>query len=223
MVQHIQISIRVNMHWNQHRNKRSGCLHSSGDRSSPRFRRLPSGAEPSRGVFRFLPRYLKVFQGTDGGFSLLEMLTVFAIVGIIAAIAVPGWASFRNTRRLNTAQDQIYQALRQAQFEAKRRGVRWQISVQNRDEQAQWAIYPVNASPLEAAWTDLPPGIQIDTSRTTVRRSRGIYEVQFNHKGHVNGQLGRITLVGIERSRTRRSVVVSTLIGAMRKANNNVR
>lgn len=156
----------------------------------------------------------------DSGFSMLEVIVVMAIVGIIAAIAAPSWVSFSTTWKLNAAQDEVYQALRQAQAEAKRRGIGWQVSFQNVDGQAQYASHPVTTAPFLAAWSTLPESVQLDPDRTTVRLDNGVYEVQFNHKGHVNGQLGRVSLMGNESVPTRRSVLASTLIGALRKAKN---
>ncbi|MGB3495139.1 MAG: type II secretion system protein [Elainellaceae cyanobacterium] len=154
------------------------------------------------------------------GFSMLEMITVMAIAGIVLAIAAPGWISFHNTWQLNAAQDEVYQAFRQAQSEAKRRNLRWQVSFQNVDGQGQYALHPVTVPPMLATWSELPDGVQLDPRRTTLRPQNGVYKLQFNHQGHVNGQLGRVSLMGRERMQTRRSVLASTLIGAVRKANN---
>lgn len=151
---------------------------------------------------------------------MLEVITVMAIAGILLAIAAPAWISFHNTWQLNAAQDEVYQAFRQAQFEAKRRNLRWQISFQNVDGQGQYALHPVTLPPSLATWTDLPDGVHLDLRGTSLRRNNGVYMLQFNHQGHVNGQLGRVKLMGRERMRTRRSVLASTLIGAVRKANN---
>ncbi|NJO41735.1 MAG: prepilin-type N-terminal cleavage/methylation domain-containing protein [Cyanobacteria bacterium CRU_2_1] len=65
-------------------------------------------------LFRF-PR-----KHSTAGFTLVEMITVMVMIGILAAIAAPGWLRFMNTRRATEARDQILQALRQAQAEAIR-------------------------------------------------------------------------------------------------------
>ncbi len=160
-------------------------------------------------------------RSPTAGFSLLEILTVITIIGILMAIAAVGWVNFHNNRRLITAQDQVYHALRQAQLEAKRRHVNWQASFQNVDGQGQWAIHSTNTFPMDAVWAELPDGVQIDVAETTLRQTSGIYKVEFSPRGHVNGQLGRVTVrVGGE-SRLRRCIFVSTLLGALRKAREN--
>jgi hypothetical protein len=47
--------------------------------------------------------------------------------------------------------------------------------------------------------------------------------MQFNHYGEVNGQLGRITLSTIDQADTKRCVMISTLLGAMRKGEDHVK
>ncbi len=164
--------------------------------------------------------FRKVKASSVVGFSMLEVITVLAIAGILVAIAAPSWLSFHNTWQLNAAQDEVYQAFRQAQSEAKRRNIRWQVSFRNIEGQGQYALHPVTMPPALAAWSELPKGVQFDPRQTTLRPQNGVYRLQFNHQGHVNGQLGRVSLIGRQRMRTRRSVLASTLIGAVRKINN---
>lgn len=61
------------------------------------------------------------FYCSNQGFTLLEVLATVLIVGILSAIAIPSWFSFIQARRLNTAQDQVYRSIREAQSQAKKR------------------------------------------------------------------------------------------------------
>ncbi|NET49303.1 MAG: prepilin-type N-terminal cleavage/methylation domain-containing protein [Merismopedia sp. SIO2A8] len=52
--------------------------------------------------------------------TILEVIAVMAILGILAAIAAPGWTAFANRQRANRGTDQVLQAVRKAQADAKR-------------------------------------------------------------------------------------------------------
>ncbi|OLP16855.1 hypothetical protein BST81_19360 [Leptolyngbya sp. 'hensonii'] len=159
------------------------------------------------------------------GFSLLELLIVLFIMGVAATITVPPWLGFMNTQRLNASQDRIYWAMRIAQSNAMKDKITWQVSFRQVQDRLQWAIHPATSSKVSLAlleWQELSH-IRIDTRETTLDCSKkscqgieNIWRVQFNDKGNTNGQLGRITLASKQGGRTRRCIIVSTLIGNIR-------
>jgi prepilin-type N-terminal cleavage/methylation domain-containing protein len=53
------------------------------------------------------------------GFTLIEVLVVIIIIGILFAIAAPGWEAFLSRQRVNTAREQVLQIIRQAQSQAR--------------------------------------------------------------------------------------------------------
>ena len=161
------------------------------------------------------------YKGKRGlaGFTLLEILAVMVIVGVLMAIASITWLSFLNKWRLNAGQDQIYQIMRMAQSKAKNEKRRWQASFRNTQNQVQWAIHPTSVSISEPEWITMAGMVQIDPDETTLYQSGdNVYRLQFNHQGHINGRLGRLTIKGLNPHKARRCVFASTLIGTLRKA-----
>lgn len=151
------------------------------------------------------------------GFTLLETLVVIAITGILFAIAAASWGAFLNMHRLNTAQEQVFLAMRTAQTSAKHQHLPWQVDFREANQVLQWVIHPEGTTPPDSHWNSFDPNVQLD-SETTLRKTRGILRVEFNHVGRVNGSTGRITLSGKGGGRAKRCVYVSTLLGTLRKA-----
>jgi type II secretory pathway pseudopilin PulG len=152
------------------------------------------------------------------------------IVGVVSAIAAPGWLQFVNVQRLNTAQSQIYQAMLEAKSNALREKRTWQVSIRQENEQVQWAVHRVDTDfiPPGVQWHNLNQDIKVDMEKndqdvyeTTLdspghKTITGPWRVQFNYKGNTNGQLGQITLIPKDHSPVQRCVYVSTLIGTLR-------
>lgn len=151
-----------------------------------------------------------------GGFTLLEIIVVVLIIGILFAIIAPGWNGFLAAQRLSAAQDEIYLVLRDAQSIAKQNRIEWWVSFRESNGRVQWARTPASTTPAESEWKSLDRAVQLDTE--TSRRSNGaLFRAEFSHEGRVSGGLGRITLRTSLFARRQRCVMVSTLLGAIRK------
>ncbi len=153
----------------------------------------------------------------DAGFTTVELLIIAAIAGALGSIATSSWLSIVNTQRLNNANSQILQAMRSAQTKAKKNGMDWQFSIREQNDRVQWANHPASLNPTLAEWQNLDRNIQLDPE-TTLQESQGVRRVRFNHLGTVASRLGRATISSKDGDKTKRCVFVSTILGAMRTA-----
>jgi prepilin-type N-terminal cleavage/methylation domain-containing protein len=177
---------------------------------------------------------------TVAGFTLIEVLAVVVMVGVLAAIATPSWVAFNERQRLNAANNQILQALRQAQTTAKLRKETWQVSFrQTTGGLLQWAVHSFSATP---PWDSFPNNVLMEigtgSGKTTFSYSttNTAYQILFNYKGCpvsaasetcTNSSLSfsasysttnpppRIVLSNRNGGTTRRCVMVLTRLGAI--------
>ncbi len=154
------------------------------------------------------------------GFTLIENVVIIAIISIISAIAVQNWLVFIDNQRLKNAQDQILQAKREAQNKANRSNQIWQVSIKLVNDIVYWAVHPKSTDPQDANWQKLDENVDLDLNETTLKYTKGIWKVEFNHKGLTNGQLGRVTLNSRNNPSMKRCVFVSTLLGTIRTGQN---
>lgn len=143
----------------------------------------------------------KLPQST-AGFTLVELLVAIGLVGVIFAIAAPGWLGFVQQRRVNSANDSVLRALQEAQSKAKTQKLSYSVSLRIQNAVPQVAVYRDSPTPANNSWKPLgdqvsfkPGQIWIGTNATSSNiagttidssnliNSNGIKAVTFDNSG----------------------------------------
>jgi prepilin-type N-terminal cleavage/methylation domain-containing protein len=154
---------------------------------------------------------------SQGGFTLIELMVVVVMVSVLGAIATPGWFGYLNRRQVVSAQETIYQAIRQAQAKAQQNSDIWQFSIRERaDGLVEWSIHPRAVAPTlwESLSTD---SVRIDLDDTTLDSSGGIYYIRFDHKGNLASRTRTLAFSSRLSTKTKRCIIASTLLGELRQ------
>ncbi|MGF1933015.1 MAG: type II secretion system protein [Nostoc sp. ChiQUE02] len=153
----------------------------------------------------------------NSGFTLPEMLVVVVLIGILATLGIPNWLAFVETCRLNTAQSEVYYAIRQAQSQATKEKLTWQASFREQNGIVQWAVHPATVNASNANWNNLDANVRLD-AETTLQISNGVRQIKFNYKGNIVSLPRSITISSKYGGKVKRCVYISTILGAMRMA-----
>lgn len=179
-------------------------------------------------------------NNNNTGFSIIEVLVITVFASVTLAISIPNMTSFLYRQRLNTANREIYEAIRSTQTESLRRKESWQISFRQSNGYLEWAKHH-SAVPLsEVGWNQIDPDIQLDEANSIDWQGTNyilddntgefFWILRFDHNGHFldpdnrmsnpNFTRPKITLQLSNRVDTsnyaKRCVVIETIIGAMR-------
>lgn len=174
----------------------------------------------------------KIDQTFQGGFTLIEVLVVAVMIGILSAIAAPGWISFTNNQRVRTSQSQIYSSFRDVFSTAKTKKSNYIIYFRNFEGTGQYLIYPQTANLNSAtAWDSLPwislaSGVQIVTNTTpqpapvtSLFKVGGTEIVYLTAKFDGTSSLTDAYVKLTQNGSIKKCVVVSTLLGAVKTFN----
>lgn len=86
---------------------------------------------------------------SQSGFTLIEMLVLIVIIGVLFAIAAPGWLAFISRQRVKAVRDDALQAIRIAQSEARKtrspRIVQFNYATGSANDPARVVVGPVGA------------------------------------------------------------------------------
>ncbi|MBR8837863.1 MAG: prepilin-type N-terminal cleavage/methylation domain-containing protein [Stigonema ocellatum SAG 48.90 = DSM 106950] len=156
---------------------------------------------------------------SETGFTLMEILVVVIMVGVLAAIAVPGWLGLMNRQRLSAARNKASILIRDAQVNAQREKTTWLVCFKDDGNKVLSSVGPLpsNKNCQLTNWEVLigPDSSSIKFTSTMSQSPDGYYQIQFNYDGSVVN-LGKITFMPRIASSPTACVTVATLLGAIR-------
>jgi len=175
-------------------------------------------------LLKMLPRNQP--QTSTVGFTMFELMVVVVIIGILSAIAVPGWNAFINNQRTRTVNDGVFRALRSAQSDAKLKKKNITVTFKD-DEDPPVVIINNIAQTLNAngeikagivelatgkcAADDCSNGFTTDTNTNIIFNNQGVIE-------NDNSLPFAVTIAIAEGTGAKRCVIVQTILGNMRTA-----
>ncbi len=158
----------------------------------------------------------------ENGFTLIELIVVMLIVSVLTAIAAPSWLALLNRQKLNTATEKIYLYLQDGKNKAQQQNRAYRVSFRNDNGVPQVAVNlerNVTLNPSSNMWENLSEG----TTGLTFDLTDGA-SIIFNHDGTINedsdiniNESINVNMVN-QASASQRCIVVSTLLGSLRKA-----
>jgi prepilin-type N-terminal cleavage/methylation domain-containing protein len=158
---------------------------------------------------------------SDQGFSLIELLIVVLMIGVLSAIAAPSWQAFTTGQRLKTVNNQVFQAIKTAQAEAKRKKGDVTLTF-DKTVDPPTVTYNGNVEKLNVSGEIKPGTIKLVTGAGDPTVTADL-DIVFDYQGSIKKmtpeqKLPFIATVSLPDGTGKRCTIVQTLLGGMRTA-----
>jgi prepilin-type N-terminal cleavage/methylation domain-containing protein len=92
-------------------------------------------------IFKLLQHHRQGYIDLDAGFTLIEMIVVFLMIGILSAIAAPGLVGIINQQRLNQVSNGLVSVIQQTQSQAAKTKRTYSVSFRVNSGIPEYIIY----------------------------------------------------------------------------------
>jgi len=160
-------------------------------------------------------------ENLNTGFSMVEIMVVVLMAGILAAIAAPSWQAFTTGQRLKTVNNQVFQAIKVAQAEAKRKKGDVTVTFDSKVDPPTIS-YDGNVQKLNVSGEIKPGTIKLVTGAGDPTVTADL-DIVFDYQGSIKKmtpeqKLPFIATVSLPDGTGKRCTIVQTLLGGIRTA-----
>ncbi len=109
-------------------------------------------------------QFVKSYNQSEVGFTLLELMVVVVIFGILATMTLVSWFPFVEGQRLQAVEELAYRTMKDAQTNALKRKQSWQVTFRQLSGTSvvEYATHLEGETPSAGSWIEMDDQISLN-------------------------------------------------------------